>query len=128
MPPLSASSYETIRDATALQHWIDAIHGLVDLMTEAAASAADQKTPLLLLYGLKDDLVPKDATLAALSDLPGDAGHRVAVYPEGRHMLLRDLKGDAVVADIKAWIEDRAAPLPSGADRDAVPRLRAAAR
>ena len=41
----------------------------------------------------------------------------IAVYPEGWHMLLRDLNGHVVVEDIAAWTLDPAAPLPSGADR-----------
>ena len=110
---------------------LDAIHGLVDLMTRAAASAPAQKTPLLLQYGLKDDLVPMTPTLAALKALPaplaGRPTHRIAVYPDGRHMLLRDLAGDRAIADIAAWIADPAAPLPSGADRAALDRLAEAA-
>lgn len=110
---------------------LDAIYGLVDLMTTAAASAPRQQTPLLFLYGLKDDLVPMAPTVAALDALPppapGRPPPRVAVYPEGRHMLLRDLEGDRAIADILAWIADPAAPLPSGADRGARARLEAAA-
>jgi hypothetical protein len=34
-------------------------------------------------------------------------------------MLLRDLGGAAVVGDILAWMGDRAAPLPSGAEQAA---------
>ena len=40
----------------------------------------------------------------------------VAVYPEGYHMLLRDLESDVVHADIAAWIASPNAPLPSGND------------
>ena len=32
--------------------------------------------------------------------------HRLAVYGDGRHMLLRDLKGARVVEDILAWLAD----------------------
>ncbi len=105
---------------------IDALHGLVGLMTEASAAAARQETPLLLLYGLKDDLVPKAATATALKALPQDRGHRVAVYRDGRHMLLRDKRGGQAVRDILAWMQAPSAPLPSGADTDAFARLTAA--
>lgn len=111
---------------------IDALHGLVELMTEAEAAAAHQTTPLLILYGLKDDLVPKGPTLDALTTLPETARdrppHRLAVYDNGRHMLLRDLAADTAIADIVAWIADQRAPLPSGADADAKARLSAAAK
>jgi hypothetical protein len=50
----------------------------------------------------------------------------VAFYPEGHHMLLRDLGGVAVAGDILAWMGDRAAPLPSGADQAAAAWLASA--
>lgn len=110
---------------------IDALYGLVDLMTAAAAAAAGQTTPLLLLYGLKDDLVPKGPTVAALAALPptapGRPPHRIAVYEDGRHMLLRDLASARVIDDILAWTAAPGAALPSGADRNAKARLTAAA-
>jgi len=34
-------------------------------------------------------------------------------------MLLRDLKGSVVIADVASWVLTPAAPLPSGADRAA---------
>ena len=48
---------------------------------------------------------------------------RLAYYPEGWHLLFRDLQGAVVTADVAAWIFDGAAPLPSGSDRDAERRL-----
>jgi len=110
---------------------VDALFGLVDLMTLAAATAPNQTTPLLLLYGLKDDLIPKDATVDVLAALaappPARPPHRLAVYPGGHHMLLRDLKNKQVFQDILAWIAAPTAPLPSGADQSARARLAAAA-
>ena len=38
------------------------------------------------------------------------------LYPDGHHMLLRDLAGTRVIADIAAWIGGAAlAPLPTPA-------------
>jgi alpha-beta hydrolase superfamily lysophospholipase len=109
---------------------IDMVYGLMNLMDEAQASAALQQTPLLLLYGLKDDLVPKVPTLRALKALPqlkGRTPHRIAVYDNGRHMLLRDKAGVHVIADIAAWITNPDAQLPSGQDQNALKRLQEAA-
>lgn len=110
---------------------IDALQGLVDLMTLAAASADQQTTPLLLLYGMKDDLVPKGPTLDVLQAMANPPAsrpqHRLAVYQDGYHMLLRDLKNDRVFDDILAWIASPEAPLPSAADAQAQARLAAAA-
>ncbi|MBC7135915.1 MAG: hypothetical protein H5U25_09810 [Oceanibaculum nanhaiense] len=40
----------------------------------------------------------------------------MALYPEGWHMLLRDLNGPVVLRDVMAWLEDWEAPLPSGSE------------
>ena len=93
---------------------IDALHGLVDLMDEALTAAPGTRTPTLVLYGARDEIIPRDATLRMLAGLA--APHRVARYAEGYHMLLRDLQAERVWRDIAAWIGDRSAPLPSGAE------------
>lgn len=101
---------------------VDAVYGLVGLMDAAQNAAPAVRGPLLVLYGGKDDLVPKQPTCAALGKLrsrPGaDQEMRVVLYPNGHHMLFRDLKGDRVVADIAAWARDPSGPLPSGEERD----------
>ena len=95
---------------------VDAVAGLVDLMDAATAALPRFTAPALVLYGAKDELVPPKPIRAALAQLPRGAAQRVAFYPEGHHMLLRDLGGAAVASDILAWMGNRAAPLPSGAD------------
>lgn len=101
---------------------VDAIHGLVNLMDEAAL-ARPVHVPMLLLYGVKDEVIPKkpvETFIGKLKAAPGVNMH-VAVYPQGWHMLLRDLQAEVVWRDIAAWIADRRAPLPSGAQRDSLP-------
>ena len=98
---------------------VDAVAGLVDLMDAATAALPRFTAPALALYGAKDELVPPKPIRAALAQLPPGAAQRVAFYPEGHHMLLRDLGGASVAGDILAWMADRDAPLPSGADRAA---------
>jgi alpha-beta hydrolase superfamily lysophospholipase len=104
---------------------VDAIKGLVDLMDGALATAPAVETPMLLLYGGRDEIVPKAPTEMWVEDLPFDArkSRRIAWYAGGYHMLLRDLEGPVVWHDIESWIADRRAPLPSGADRRAATRL-----
>ncbi len=94
---------------------IDAVYGLVDLMDDAFDAAPMLATPTLMLYGENDELIPRDATFEMLERLA--APHRIAIYPEGWHMLLRDLGAQAPLGDIAAWITDRSAPLPSGNER-----------
>jgi acylglycerol lipase len=98
---------------------LDAVYGLVGLMDRALAAAERLDHPALVLYGSHEEVMPQDAILAMLRRLPPEgnpAGPRVAVYPEGWHMLLRDLEAATVHRDVAAWIADRDAPLPSGAD------------
>lgn len=101
---------------------VDAVYGLVDLMDAAQEAAPQLHGPVLVLYGGKDELVPKRPTCAALRKLrerPDRAGDfRVVLYPNGYHMLFRDLAGGRVVADIAAWARDPHAPLPSGDERE----------
>jgi alpha-beta hydrolase superfamily lysophospholipase len=104
---------------------IDAIHGLVDLMDAALAAAPRIETPALLLYGAKDEVVPEGPSLQLWRDLPEAARgrQRRALYQDGWHMLLRDLKAEVVLNDIVEWIADAQAPLPSGAEAHALARL-----
>lgn len=101
---------------------VDAIHGLVNLMDEAAL-ARPVHTPMLLLYGVKDEVIPKEPVETFIENLKATPGvdMRVAVYPQGWHMLLRDLQAEVVWRDIAAWVADRRAALPSGAERDRLP-------
>ncbi len=110
---------------------VDTLAGLVDLMDAAFAAAsvlgrdplARTRTgplplpaPVLMLYGLRDELVPENPSFAVMRTLARGARARRALYKNGYHMLLRDLAAETVWRDIAAWIEDAAAPLPSGAD------------
>lgn len=98
---------------------VDAIKGLVDTMDAAILAAPAVRIPSLVLYGSRDELVPEEPTVDMIAALPSGIGHRAAVYRSGWHLLLRDLKAQIVLDDILAWIADRSAPLPSGADRAA---------
>jgi len=100
---------------------IDAVHGLVGLMDEALDGAARFEARALILYGRKDEIIPKAPTRRMIERLPATKERqKTAFYAAGYHMLLRDLAADVPLADIAAWIEDGHAPLPSGADRIAV--------
>ncbi len=99
---------------------VDTIHGLCDLMDDAAAAAPALHLPALVLYGEKDEIVPAEPTYRMMRQLPESPQPQVkAVYRNGYHMLLRDLEAKVVLGDIASWIEDPGAPLPSGADRRA---------
>jgi alpha-beta hydrolase superfamily lysophospholipase len=100
---------------------IDTIYGLVDLMDAALDSAPFLEAPLLVMYGAKDEIVPKTPIRRFVGNLLPERRRRAkfAWYEGGYHMLLRDLEGPVVAADVATWILTPAAPLPSGADRAA---------
>jgi len=104
---------------------IGTLEGLTDLMGDALDSAGRLQAPSLLLYGEKDEIIPRKPTLALWRHLPNgpDAQQRPALYADGWHMLLQDLGAARVLADIAAWIDHPRRPLPSGADRRALNAL-----
>jgi alpha-beta hydrolase superfamily lysophospholipase len=96
---------------------IDAIYGLVDLMDAAAAAAPKLTLPTLVLYGANEQVVSAEAARAFVETLPKPpAPIRLAVYPQGYHLLFRDRDAATVIADVAAWIQAPGEPLPSGAD------------
>ncbi len=92
------------------------IAGLVALMDRALASAPQLDQDILLLIGEKDEIVPPGALEDFRGRLRTDRVAEIS-YPDGYHMLLRDLQRAKVFEDIVAWIEDASA-------RDKVARLR----
>ena len=92
---------------------IDTIYGLTNLMEAALRSSSALASPTLLLYGEKDEIIPRDPTCVMLGRLPDMAATRFVLYPEGYHMLLRDLQAAVVLQDTVTWIHDQSAPLPS---------------
>jgi alpha-beta hydrolase superfamily lysophospholipase len=99
----------------------DAIYGLVDLMDQGLAAAPKVTLPLLVLYGAKDQVIPKTPIADLMARLPrtADGTQRLAYYADGWHLILRDLDASLVDADIVAWIDDHHAKFASGADEAA---------
>lgn len=93
---------------------IDAMRGLTDLMDQAMASMARLPSPTLMLYGRNEQVIPPVAVATALGRLPPGDGVRVLRYPDGWHLLLRDLKADIVRGDVVAFVKDPARPPPGG--------------
>lgn len=95
---------------------IDSVYGLVDLMDSALMAGRELTAPALILYGEKDEIIPAPATCRLLTSLPATPpGHwRLVQYPNGYHMLTRDLQAQVVLADMLAWLRDPASTLPSG--------------
>ncbi len=88
---------------------VDAVYGLTNLMDAALESAQELDTPALVLYGEKDEIIPKEPTDLMLSRLPeaSKRNRKVIFYDNGYHMLIRDLQGEVVWRDIAQWIDAR---------------------
>jgi len=94
---------------------VDAIYGLADLMDAALAGAGKLESATLVLYGERDQVVPREPVMRMLAQMQGPQV-RAAFYENGYHLLLRDLQAETPWRDIAAWVENHGAPLPSGAD------------
>ncbi|MDG5495417.1 alpha/beta fold hydrolase [Niveispirillum sp. BGYR6] len=93
---------------------VDAVRGLTDLMDQAMAAMGHLPGPTLVMYGQHEQVIPPVPVAQALASLPADASIRRVRYPQGWHMLLRDLQAETVWRDVAAFVGDPAAPLPSG--------------
>ena len=92
---------------------IGQVHGVVSLMENAhrAAPKLPENVPMLLTYGAKDIVIPERGVRRTAKKLPSHV--RTAYYPNGYHMLLRDLQAELVFDDVLAFLKDPDAPLPS---------------
>ena len=124
----SDNTLELIRNGrdpqSILSTRFDSMHGLVDLMETATVRLGAIETPTLLLYGGNDQIIQKRPMRRALERAGERPDLRTAYYPNGWHILNRDLQGEVVYRDVEAWLRDAAAPLPSGAG-PVLPALRA---
>jgi alpha-beta hydrolase superfamily lysophospholipase len=108
---------------------IDSVFGLVNLMDAAMQASGRQKLPILYLTGRNDQIIPPKAAAEAMDRLlDTDPKARGAYYDQAWHMMLRDHDGATVLGDIAAFMTDQSAPLPSGADKDALAHLMARAK
>jgi acylglycerol lipase len=90
---------------------LDAVYGLVKMMEKAFDAARKVPPETLVLYGTRDQIIPRASVERTVQRLPDHV--RTIEYPEGYHMLTRDLQAERVWADIAAFIADPDAALPS---------------
>ena len=83
---------------------VDQVYGLVGLMDEArhAPQLIGRHPRILFLYGGNDQVIPAEPTEAVAKTL--DDPKTVIRYPDGYHMLLRDLEAEQRWNDVLAWI------------------------
>ncbi len=93
----------------------DALSGLVDLMESATIKLGQVSAPTLLMYGAHDQIIERRPMRRALSRAGSPPNLRTAWYPNGWHLLNRDLQAEVVFRDVEAVLRDPKAVLPSGA-------------
>ncbi len=84
---------------------LDAILGVTRVMGSAYNNAENVTGRILFLIGEKDEIIPLKAMEKTAMRLEGDVTFRR--YPEGWHMLFRDLQAPAVWRDVAGWISAR---------------------
>lgn len=83
---------------------IDAIYGISNLMDSAYTNAEHVGTPVLLMYGGEDQIIPVTPVISVVKRLPKP--FTVAYYEDGYHMLTRDIQRDLVLSDMAGWIKE----------------------
>ncbi|MGR8980033.1 MAG: alpha/beta hydrolase [Gammaproteobacteria bacterium] len=101
---------------------VESLYGLADLMDAAFETAKGLHADTLMLYGEKDEIIPKEPTYLFLKRFLSISQDKktIAIYKQGYHMLLRDLNAAETWQDIAAWIDGNRNNLPSGADEHAL--------
>ena len=93
----------------------DTLYGLVDLMETSSRRLGRIRTPAILMYGANDEVVEKGPMRRALEQMPAHTTLRTAWYPDGWHLLNRDLDAEVVYRDVVAFLRDPHGTLPSRA-------------
>lgn len=91
---------------------LDAVLGAVRTMGAGWRASREVGGRVLFLYGEKDEIIPVKAMRRAAARLCGDV--EVRAYPDGWHLLFRDLQAETVWRDMAAWIADAAGPVSGG--------------
>ncbi len=104
------SAEDRIRQAPHRVRWFTLrfFAQLERLLHSAQASAPSLREPVLVLYAGCDVFVKADAVERFLPSL-GSKEVCARLYPGAYHMLLHDYDRDAVLDDLRAWLEPRCA-------------------
>lgn len=91
----------------------DTLSGLVDLMETASTRLGQTRRPTLLMYGADDQVITKGPMRRALEQAGAAPNLTTAWYPDGRHLLNRDLNAEVVYRDALSFFLTPSEPLPS---------------
>jgi acylglycerol lipase len=88
---------------------VSSLVGVTDLMGQALHHPMSFPVPTLVLYGLNDRIIPPAPVCSWLTRLDGESSSlpehvQFLIYPQGWHLLTRQLRGADVIRDITQWI------------------------
>jgi alpha-beta hydrolase superfamily lysophospholipase len=95
----------------------DVLWGIANLMDAVTDEPSHFEVPVVILYGGHDEIVPPIAICSWLAALHPSEPWQYAFYPEGWHLLTRDLNADTVRADLAAWLSSPGTRLAHEVDR-----------
>lgn len=96
---------------------ISSLAGVTGLMGQAQSLTSLPAQRALVLYGLRDRIIPARPVcdwLSRLNTAPQPQAPDFVVYPDGWHLLTRQLRTREVLEDIRLWIAHR--PMPRRQD------------
>ncbi len=100
---------------------VDVLYGVTNLMDVAASAPVTRLDNSLLLYGEHDDIIPRKPTCRFLKRLEKETNSPlIMLYPQGYHMLTRDLNAKVVWDDMAGWL---LSPGITGTDGKAIERF-----
>ncbi|WDI30432.1 alpha/beta fold hydrolase [Hyphococcus flavus] len=82
---------------------LDAVVGVTRVMGSAYSEAKKIDARVLYLMGEKDEIIPLNAMEKTAMRLSGDVTFRR--YPQGWHLLFRDLQSEKVWRDVASWVK-----------------------
>lgn len=88
---------------------VSSLMGVTDLMGQALHHPMSFPVPTLVLYGLNDRIIPPAPICSWLTRLDRESSSlpvhiQFRIYPEGWHLLTRQLGAAEVIQDIGQWI------------------------
>lgn len=86
---------------------VDALYGLTELMGLALDALPKLRIPVLALYGGNEQVLAAEAVARARDLLAANPSATTMFYPDGWHMLMRDLQAARVLEDVAGWIDSR---------------------
>ena len=113
----ASDNIEALRELSRDRHYLSPpsareMHGLVHLTDLAEAAAPNVRIPSLMLLGARDQVAVNSAARTTFDLFPAE--RHVVEYPEGWHLVFRDLQAERVWRDVARWALEGEPPIADG--------------